>query len=73
MDAFEITALFGGVIFLAAGVICLLETDKAMAINKRCTRWLAKKGSAATPFQEKVLCWIAGAGFLLLGLVLLVR
>ncbi|MDO9573768.1 MAG: hypothetical protein Q7I94_02145 [Candidatus Contubernalis sp.] len=71
MDAFEITALLGGLILLTFGGLCLFAPERAKAVHARCLPKAIKQGKSATPCQERIICRIAGVGLLVLAFILL--
>ena len=71
MDAFEIVALFGGLILLVFGGLCLFAPERAKTIHIRCLPKTVKRGKSATPCQERIICRIAGVGLLMLAVILL--
>lgn len=71
MDAFEVVALFGGLILLVFGGLCLFAPEKAKAVHIRCLPGMVRRGRSATPCQEMIICRIAGVGLLVLAVILL--
>jgi len=71
MDAFEITALVGGLIMLGFGGLCLFAPGKAKALPVRYLPKRISQGKGPTPFQEKILYRLTGVGLLLLAFILL--
>ena len=71
MDAFEIVALFGGLILLVFGGLCLLAPERAKTVHIRCLPKAVKRGKNATPCQERIICRLAGVGLLMLAVILL--
>ena len=71
MDAFEIVALLGGLILLVFGGLCLFAPERAKAAHIRCLPEIVRRGRSATPFQEKIICRLAGVGLLMLAVILL--
>ena len=71
MDAFEVVALFGGLILLIFGGLCLFAPERAKAVHIRCLPKAVKRGRSATPCQERIICRIVGVGLLMLAVILL--
>jgi len=71
MDLFEATVLASGLVMLAVGITCLFIPDRITAFHIKCLPRRLKRGKTTTPFQERIICRLAGTGFLVLATIFL--